>query len=80
MTSISKSDKNEDFVASIEAKNYPTIMALQFHPEMVTQSFNDGLGINHSRAAKKANDGFGELFVKMARCRRKQGGLGGAYS
>ena len=35
------------FVASIEAKNYP-IFGTQFHPEMPSELWVDGLNINHS--------------------------------
>ena len=66
VTSTSISEKNEEFVATIEAKKYP-IMATQFHPEMVFQSFNDNFGINHSRMSRKINQKFMELFVKMTR-------------
>jgi gamma-glutamyl hydrolase len=54
------------FVASIEGKKYP-FMATQFHPEKVTQAWNDNYGINHSWESMEINSFFGRQFVSMAR-------------
>jgi len=42
-------------------------MATQFHPEKVTQAWNDNYGINHSWESMKLNRYFGDEFVSMAR-------------
>ena len=50
-------DTDQDFVASIEGKKYP-FMATQFHPEKVTQAWNDNYGINHSWESMELNTYF----------------------
>lgn len=54
------------FVATIEGKKYP-FMATQFHPEKVTQAWNDNYGINHSWQSMELNMFFGQQFLAMAR-------------
>lgn len=54
------------FVSSIEGKKYP-FMATQFHPEKVTQAWNDNYGINHSWESMHFNRFFADQFVSMAR-------------
>jgi len=66
VTSTSVTPEGQVFVNSIEAKKYPFI-GTQFHPEKVTQAWNDNLGINHSWESIKLNRYFADLLVKMAR-------------
>lgn len=66
VTSISYDANKKPFVSSIEGKKYP-FMATQFHPEKVTQAWNDNYGINHTWESMKLNKFFGEQFVSMAR-------------
>jgi len=66
VTAVSYDADNKPFVASIEGKKYP-FMATQFHPEKVTQAWNDGYGINHSWESMQLNKFFGSQFVSMAR-------------
>jgi|TARA_B110000285_G_C14798637_1_gene456384 gamma-glutamyl hydrolase len=66
-TSTSKDGNGREFVATMEAKNYP-IFGTQFHPEKTTQIFYEKRGgINHSWQSIKMNRYFADLFVQMAR-------------
>lgn len=66
VTSITLDENKRPFVASMEGKKYP-FMGTQFHPEKVTQAWNDNYGINHSWESIKLNKIFGEQFVAMTR-------------
>lgn len=73
VTSVSYDANDKAFVASIEGKKYP-FMATQFHPEKVTQAWNDGYGINHSWQSMQLNKFFGSQFVSMARANKNSFG------
>lgn len=66
VTSISYDANKRPFVSSMESKKYP-IMGTQFHPEKVTQAWNDNYGINHSWESVKLNRYFGDQFIQMTR-------------
>lgn len=66
ITSISYDEEKKPFVATMEGKKYP-FMGTQFHPEKVTQAWNDNYGINHSWESMELNKFFGDQFVSMAR-------------
>jgi len=66
VTAVSYDADGKAFVASMEAKKYP-IMGTQYHPEKVTQAWNDGYGINHSWESVHLNRIFADQFVAMTR-------------
>ena len=55
-----------DFVASMEAKNYP-IFGTQYHPEMPSELWVGDMDINHSFESIQLQEHFARLFVMMAR-------------
>ena len=65
VTSTSTDPSGRDFVATMEAVDYP-FMATQFHPEKVTQVIK-GSHINRTMKSVNINRQFGDLFVEMAR-------------
>ena len=73
VTATSVAPGGQVFAATIEAKKYP-IMATMFHPEKITQQWNDDIGLNHSWKSIELNRYFGDLFVKMARANKNSCG------
>lgn len=66
VNSVSFMPNGTAFVASIEAKHYP-IFGTQFHPEMPSQLWVDGLNINHSWESIELQNYFAQEFIEMAR-------------
>jgi len=66
VNSVSFMPNGTAFVASMEAKNYP-IFGTQFHPEMPSQLWVDGLNINHSWESIEVQEIFAREFIEMAR-------------
>ena len=62
VTAVSYDSAGKEFVASIEAKDYP-FMATQFHPEKTIGSWFPTSNFNHSWESIRLNRMFVDLFV-----------------
>lgn len=73
VASTEQGGKPRKFIASIEAKKYPFV-GTQFHPEKVTQTWIEDMGIDHSWKSIELNRYFGDQFVRMARVNKNNFG------
>jgi hypothetical protein len=66
LTAISYLPDGTPFSASMEGKKYP-FYGNQFHPEVTTQSFRDGVFVNHTWLSIQLNRHFNDYFVYLTR-------------
>ncbi len=68
-TSISHTDRNEPFVATMESPNYP-FFGVAFHPEKAYTIYHDGdpdTNPNHTWGSVLSNRYFSDLFISQVR-------------
>jgi len=66
ITTTGKDINNKDFIASVEAKEYP-IYAVQFRPEVVVFNRNEKLNVNNEIEAVRISRAIGNFFVSETR-------------
>lgn len=65
-TSKMPGDNATEFVSAFEGRKYP-FFATGFHPEMTSQTWRVGNGVNHSWQSIQLNRHFADYFVFLAR-------------